>query len=52
MRGYTTKEAAQFFRSYGTDCDEAMVEKWIDNTPAIAEIIELMKATFSLSLIG
>lgn len=35
MRRYTAKEATQFFRSCGTDCDEATVEKWIVDTPAI-----------------
>lgn len=35
MRSYTAKEAARFFRSCGTECEESTVEKWIVDTPTI-----------------
>lgn len=35
MRRFTVKEATKFFRSSNTDCNEKLVQEWMDDTKTI-----------------
>lgn len=46
MKRFSVKEAMEFFRSSGADCDEMLVQEWMNETKTMDINCEVCKADF------